>query len=136
MKIDTCAGDTIYDEFSYAAFGMNLINCACIARAGYDDIVDITPQIQLSLDSFKRVLEVDSVFDISRPIRKGKLRVFNENEKWPCRYHHDILAHTNTWKNEANIRACPHKRLSRVEMLEILELVLVSCKWYNGYNLQ
>ena len=94
----------IYDEFSYAAFGMNIINCACIARAGYDDIIDITPQIQLSLDSFKRVLEVDSVFDISRPIRKGKLRVFNENEKWPCRYHHDILAHTNTWKNEVNIK--------------------------------
>lgn len=97
-------GGHIYDEFQYAAFGMNIINCACIARAGYDDIIDITPQIQLSLDSFKRVLEVDSVLDISRPIRKGKQRVFNDNEKWPCRYHHDILAHTNTWKDEANIK--------------------------------
>ena len=55
-----------FDEFRYAANGQNLIRCACIARAGYDDIIDIRPQIQLALDSFKRVLEVDSILDITR----------------------------------------------------------------------
>lgn len=94
----------ILDEFKLAANGTNIIRCACIARAGYDDIIDISPQIQLSLDSFKRVLEVDSVLDISRSIRKGKNRVFNDYEKWPCRYHLDILAHTNSWKNQNNIQ--------------------------------
>ena len=95
-----------YDEFRYAANGQNLIRCACIARAGYEDVIDIGPQIQLALDSFRRVLEVDSALDITR-IRKvgGKeKRVFNDYEKWPCYYHLDILAHTESWKNEENIR--------------------------------
>ena len=100
------------DEFKFPASGQNLIRCACIARAGYDDIIDITPQIQLSLDSFRRVLEVDSILDISRP-RKGKVSAdnpdgiyytFHEYEKWPCRYHLDILAHTDSWKSEENIK--------------------------------
>lgn len=70
-----------FDEFKYTASGQNLIRCACIARAGYDDVIDISPQVQLSIDSFKRVLEVDSVLDITRPVQKGKKLVFNDYEK-------------------------------------------------------
>jgi len=103
---DWCYGTRgrMFDEFSLAANGQNLIRCACIARDGYAGDIDISPQIQLSLDSFRRVLEVDSVLDISRPIRGGKQRVFNDNEKWPCRYHLDMLAHTDSWKNDENIK--------------------------------
>ena len=107
IPLDNWCYDTkgrIFDEFRVTGHGMNLIRCACIARAGYDDVIDISPQIQLSLDCFKRVLEVDSVLDISRPIKNGKHRVFNDYEKWPVRYHLDILAHTNSWKNEKNIK--------------------------------
>ncbi len=49
----------------------NIIRCACIVRAGYDDAIDIKLQIQLSLDSFKRVLEVDSALDITRLRKSG-----------------------------------------------------------------
>jgi hypothetical protein len=94
----------IIDEFKHAAGGQNLIRCACIARAGYHDVINIEPQIQLSIDSFKRVLEVDSVLDVSRPIRAGKQRIFMESEKWPCKYHLDILAHTESWKTPENIK--------------------------------
>src|ERR1035437_2382394 len=83
----------IIDEFKVTGQGPNIIRCACIARAGFDDLIDISPQIQLSLDCFRRVLEVDSILDVFHTIRKGKQRVFNDNEKWPCRYHLDILAH-------------------------------------------
>ena len=98
-----------YDEFKYPCTGYNLHRCACIARAGYNDNdeVDISPQIQLSFDSFRRVLEIDSVFDILHLEKiRGKIErhVFNDYEKWPCRHHLDILAHTNSWKNEENIR--------------------------------
>ena len=102
VPLDDICYDTrgiIIDEFKVAGHGHNLIRCACIARAGYDDVIDIAPQIKLSLDSFKRVLEVDSVLDITRPIQGGKHRVFNDCEKWPCRYHLDILAHTSSWKS-------------------------------------
>lgn len=124
----------IFDEFKLAASGTNIIRCACIARAGYDDEIDISPQIQLSLDSFKRVLEVDSVLDISRPIRKGMGRVFNDYEKWPCRYHLDILAHTNTWKNEDNIRIVADSitKLMKTDRPELIGLI--PCSWV-GYTL-
>ena len=94
-----------FNEFRYAANGQNLIRCACIARAGYDDVIDIKPQIQLALDSFKRVLEVDSILDITRIKKAGgkERRIFHDYEKWPCYYHLDILAHTSSWKSGDNI---------------------------------
>ena len=124
------------NEFKLAANGSNLIRCACIARAGYADIIDITPQIQLSLDSFKRVLEVDSVLDISRPIRGGKQRVFNDNEKWPCRYHLDILAHTNSWKNEKNIKmvADSISKMMKTDRPELVSESIIPASWV-GYPL-
>jgi hypothetical protein len=74
---DLCYGTRgiFIDEFKTTGHGHNLIRCACIARAGYDDVIDISPQIQLSLDSFKRVLEVDSVLEVSRLVKKGKSRI-------------------------------------------------------------
>lgn len=124
----------IIDEFKVTGHGHNLIRCACIARAGYDDVIDISPQIQLSLDCFKRVLEVDSILDITRPIRGGKLLVFKDNEKWPCRYHLDILAHTTSWKNEQNIRMVAEAidKLMRTDRPELVNLIPVS---WNGYAL-
>lgn len=111
-----------FDEFRYAANGQNIIRCACIARAGYDDVIDIKPQIQLALDSFRRVLEVDSVLDITRLRKSGgkEKRVFNDYEKWPCYYHLDILAHTNSWKTEENIKmlAESFKKLMRKDRPE------------------
>ena len=111
-----------YDEFRYAANGQNIIRCACIARAGYDDVIDIKPQIQLALDSFKRVLEVDSILDITGVKKSNgkEKRVFNDYEKWPCYYHLDILAHTNSWKTEENIKmlAESFKKLMRTDRPE------------------
>jgi len=117
--------ETYIDEFKYVACGPDLIRCACIARAGYDGVIDITPQIQLSIDSFKRVLEVDSVLDIVRPVQKGKKLVFKHYEKWPCRYHLDILAHTDSWKNENNIKiiADSINKLMRTDREELINLI-------------
>ena len=119
------------NEFKLAANGSNLIRCACIARAGYADTIDITPQIQLSLDSFKRVLEVDSVLDISRTIRKGKQRIFNDYEKWPCRYHLDILAHTNSWKSDANIKMVANSviKMMRTDCPELMSENSIPASW-------
>lgn len=112
----------LIDEFKYAANGQNIIRCACIARAGYEDIIDISPQIQLSLDSFKRVLEVDSVLDISRKIKSCKYRIFNDPEKWPCRYHLDILSHTKSWKTKENVQmlAASIQKLMRTDRQELI----------------
>ena len=131
IPLDDWCYDTrgkIIDEFKVTGHGHNLIRCACIARAGYDDLIDITPQIQLSLECFQRVLEVDSVLDITRPINGGKRRVFCDNEKWPCRYHLDILAHTSSWKNEKNIKMLAESitKLMRTDRPELVNLVPAS----------
>lgn len=111
-----------YDEFRYAANGQNLIRCACIARAGYDDNIDIRPQIQLALDSFNRVLKVDSILDITqiKKVNGKEKRIFHDNEKWPCYYLLDILAHTSSWKTEDSIKMLSDavKKLMRTDRPE------------------
>lgn len=102
---DICYGTRgkYFDEFKYAANGQNLIRCSGIARAGYEDKIDISSQIQLALDSFRRVLEVDSIMDVTRFYPRRKVYLFNDNEKWPCQYHLMILAYTYSWRTEENI---------------------------------
>lgn len=119
-----------FDVFRNAANGGNLFRCACIARAGYADDIDIEPQIQLSLDSFKRVLEVDSILDITRPMKNGTVRVFNDPEKWPCHYHLDILAHTDSWRTPENIDMLAEsvKKMMKTDRPELIGLGAAS--WF------
>jgi len=126
----------IIDEFKVTGQGQNLLRCACIARAGYGDVIDINPQIHLALDSFKRVLEVDSVLDVSRPIRAGKQRVFNDYEKWPNRYLLDMLAHTDVWKNKENIEmiAASVAKMMRTDRQELIGEAMIPLSWL-GYAL-
>lgn len=126
---DPCYGSKgqYWSEFEIPAQGPNLIRCACIARAHYDDVIDIAPQIRLSLESFERVTQVESIFDVSRPVKKGRL--FNKNERWPCRYHLEILTFTaDRWKSDENISmlAEAFKRLLRTGRDEIIHTP-VSC---------
>ncbi|MCL2604123.1 MAG: hypothetical protein FWD90_06560 [Defluviitaleaceae bacterium] len=126
---DLCYNDRgrVFDEFKYPCLGMNLHRCACIARAGYHDIIDISPQIQLSVDSFKRVLEVESVFDILHPMKKnGKtVQVFNDYEKWVGRHHLDMLAHTQSWRSEDNIKTIAKSvnEMMRTDNPELFEFI-------------
>lgn len=109
-----------YSEFEIPAFGQNIVRCACIARAHYDDVINIEPQINVALDSFRRVTEADSILDVSRPAKK--YRLFNKNERWPCRYHMEILAFTDSWKTEANRKmlAESFSNLMRTDRPEII----------------
>ncbi len=121
-----------WSEFEIPAQGQNIIRCACIARAHYDDVIDIMPQIRLSLESFERVTQVDSIWDVSRPVKNG--RYFNKNERWPCRYHLEILAFTpEKWKSEENVAmlARAFQRLTRRDREEIINTP-VSC-WVGNH---
>jgi len=92
VPLDDWCYDTkgrIFDEFRVTGHGMNLVRCACIARAGYDDEIDISLQIQLSLDCFKRVLEVDSV------------RLINGDIVIPASYN---ARYAESWRDKNNRR--------------------------------
>ena len=103
-------GEEDTDCNRYAASGSDIIKAACVARAGYEDSFDITKEITASLESFRRVTEIESVTDIvkirKRPPEKinpqGIAYVFKNYEKWPCWYHLDILAHTDSWRSREN----------------------------------
>ena len=114
---DPCYGTRgwYFSEFEIPAFGQNMIRCACIARAHYDDVMDIAPQIEVALASFRRVTEVDSILDVTRPAKH--FRLFNNGERWPCRYHLEILAFTEGWKNPGNIAVLAEafRRLMRTD---------------------
>lgn len=133
-----------FSEFKIPACGQNTIRSACIARAGYSDVIDITPQINVALESFRRVTEVDSIFEVTRPWKQ--IRLFNENERWPCRYHIETLAFTDSWKTEENIKmlAASFKRLMRTDRPEIIKTPVacwvghaVGPLWYlnEGYSI-
>lgn len=133
-----------YSEFETPAFGQNMIRCACVARAGYDDAIDIKPQINVALESFRRVTEVDSILEVSRPSKK--CRLFNNGERWPCRYHLEILAFTDSWKTESNVKMLSEsfKRLMRTDRPEIMNTPVacwvghtVGPLWYypEGYSI-
>ncbi len=110
----------VYNEFTVPAYGPNITRCACIARAHYDDVINIEPQIGIALESFRRVTEVNSILDVSRPTKN--IRLFNENERWPCHYHLEILAFTDSWKNEDNISMLGEsfRQLMRTDRPEIM----------------
>lgn len=104
-------GENDTDCNRYAASGSDIIKAACVARAGYEDTFDITKEITAALESFARVTEINSVTDIVKIRKKrpekinpeGIVYVFKDYEKWPCWYHLDILAHTNSWRSSENI---------------------------------
>lgn len=114
------ANGKIYSEFTVPAYGPNITRCACIARAHYDDVINIEPQIGIALESFRRVTEVDSILDVSRPTKN--FRLFNEYERWPCHYHLEILAFTDSWKNDDNISMLgkSFRQLMRTDRPEIM----------------
>ncbi|MBQ4043044.1 MAG: hypothetical protein IJD06_03525 [Clostridia bacterium] len=134
----------LYSEFEIPAFGQNIIRCACIARAGYAPQIDITPQIDVALQSFRRVTEADSILDVTRPAKN--LRLFKEGERWPCRYHLETLAFTDSWKSDENFSmlAKAFCRLMRTDRPEISSVPAacwvghaVGPLWYysEGYSL-
>lgn len=107
---------------SYKEGNIDLTRAACIARGGYSNLIDIEQEINVSLRTFRRVTEVDSIFDISRPMKH--FRVFNDNETWTCRYHLEILTFTTElWKNNENVAilAEAFRRLMRKDRQEIIE---------------
>lgn len=106
---------------AYEEGSIDLTRAACIARAGYSNDINIEQEVAISLGAFKRVTEVDSIFDVSRPMKH--FRVFNDNETWTCRYHLEILTFTTElWKNEENVEilAEAFKRLMRKDREEII----------------
>ena len=88
------------------------------------------------------MLEVDSILDVTRQRRGRAIRsnpsgcyyTFKEGEKWPCRYHLDILAHTSAWKTEENIKIIADA-VSKLMKTDHPELIGLAADSWVGYRL-
>lgn len=91
-----------YDRYDLTCWGLWLIKAAGIARAGYEDRIDISREIELSLNSFLNVLNHDDISEVIS-ISKGGKHYFPYDTLWPCNYHLKILAYTQSWRTEENL---------------------------------
>lgn len=100
--------DPIYEGsgsfgYDYTCMGLWLIRSSGIARIGYENKIDISKDIDLSLKSFENVLHYKSILDIVLKNSKGNY-YFKESVLWPCIYNLKILAFTQNWRTEKNIK--------------------------------
>ena len=81
---------------------MVLIN-TCQALLGYGDDTEVKPFIETSYKAFESVLQLKSLKDITifRPElkRKNNSPYIEEDTYFPCQYHLETLAHTNSWRS-------------------------------------
>lgn len=92
-----------YDRFDFSCWGLWLIRASGIARAGYEQQIDISKEIDLSLNSFLNVLNYDTLEDALSVSKSGK-HYLREGLLWPCNYHLKILAFTDSWRTEENVK--------------------------------
>lgn len=75
---------------------------------GYGDDDEVKPFIDISIEAFKSMLSISSLDDLTKfkPNLKKKYNYpyVEEDVYLPCLYHLTTLSHTNTWRNEENIK--------------------------------
>lgn len=77
------------------------------ALLGYGDDDEVIEFQNISLDSFKSILNISSINDITKynPNKKNKYNYpyIEENTYFPCSYHLATLAYTYNWRTEKNM---------------------------------
>ena len=87
----------------YPCMGFWLVRSSGIARIGYENSIDISKDVNYSLNSFLNLLNYNSIDDIVLKSKNGKY-YFKENLLWSCNYHLKILAFTKSWRTTENIK--------------------------------
>jgi hypothetical protein len=115
--------DTLRHEFSYIPpevaryddrfLGMNSGFCLMVllftmqAMLGYGDDLEMEEVLKISFESFKRILQFNSLSDITKT-RKSKAKYnypyVEEDTYCPTIYHLAILAYTNNWRTAENVQ--------------------------------
>mgnify|MGYP000854045100 FL=1 len=87
--------------------GLMVLIYACQALLGYGDDNEVKPFVKVSYRAFERIMQIDSLEDITtyNPKLKKKYNYpyIEQDEYFPCQYHLETLAHTNSWRSKENI---------------------------------
>lgn len=81
--------------------GLMVLVYTCQALLGYDDEY-LMPFVELSYKAFERILQINELEDIG--IKRNKKWVYVESDAlFPCQYHLETLAHTDSWRTEESV---------------------------------
>ncbi len=115
--------DVIEDEFSYCnpeitrfenrflglnnGGGLMVLIYACQVLLGYGDDNEVKPFVEVSYRAFERILQINSLEDITIYDPKSKKKYnypyIEQDEYFPCQYHLETLAYTNSWRSKESI---------------------------------
>ncbi|MBN1547022.1 MAG: hypothetical protein JW902_10210 [Syntrophaceae bacterium] len=82
--------------------GKEIIKAAVFSYAGIENRNDVQEQIGIAIEAFSFVARMNNTSVISESF-KGKV-IFKEGIQWPSIYHLRLLAHTDTWRNQSNMK--------------------------------
>lgn len=86
--------------------GLMVLIYTCQALLGCDDEY-MKPFVDISYDAFHRVLEINSLDEITiynpQLKRKNNCPYIESDTSFPCQYHLETLAHTASWRKDSNI---------------------------------
>jgi hypothetical protein len=92
------------EDYRYPCIGFEFLRSAGIARCGYEGRIDISKDIDYSLNCFFNVLNFNSIDEVVYPDKCGKYCFKKELSLWPCIYNLRILAFTRSWRMTGNIK--------------------------------
>ena len=88
----------ILDELGFG--GSQMIRAFLFAKANVEDKPFIQDQIEIALDGFRSVLNIEDIKQITEPYLN--LLVFKPGISWPGIYHLRLLALTKSWRTPKN----------------------------------
>lgn len=87
--------------------GLMVLVYTCQALLGYGDDQEVLPFVFTSFHAFQRLLHIRSLDDITtfnpRSKRKYNYPYLEQDAYFPCQYHLETLAHTQSWRSEAAV---------------------------------
>lgn len=92
------------EDYRYPCIGFEFLRSAGIARCGYEIKIDISKDIDYSLNCFFNVLNFNSIDEVVYLDKCGKYCFKKDLSLWPCIYNLRILAFTKSWRTTDNIK--------------------------------
>lgn len=85
--------------------GLMVLIYACQALLGYGDDDEVKPFVETSYRAFESLLHISSLEDITKikTSKKGDILYVEPDTYFPCQYHLETLAHTESWRNDESV---------------------------------
>lgn len=116
--------------------GLMVLIYACQALLGYGDDEEVRPFVETSYCAFESLLHINSLEDITKVkvLKKGDIRYIEPDTYFPCQYHLETLAHTNSWRNDESVKTLVRAINFHDEIMTDAFMNAFSIKDGNHYN--